>query len=313
MKHKTNSVETYRKETIWHNIRKFWPYYIMVIPGVIYFIIFKYIPLVGSVIAFQDYSIIKGIGASNWVGLENFKKLFSYSDFPRILSNTIILGLCKTVLIFPIPVILSLMLNEVKSLKLKKVIQTVIYIPYFLSWVIVGGIIFDLFGIGGLFNNIRQFFGLKPLLVMQKESWYRPIYVIAAIWKESGWETVVYLATISGLDPSIYEAAAIDGASRFGKIRYITFPLLIPTIVTVFLLNIGNFLELGFDQSFNLLTPMTYSVGDILDTYVYRAGILQAQYSFTTAVGLFQSVIGLVLVMTFNKLSGFVSENGGLW
>lgn len=211
MKHKTNSVETYRKETIWHNIRKFWPYYIMVIPGVIYFIIFKYIPLVGSVIAFQDYSIIKGIGASNWVGLENFKKLFSYSDFPRILSNTIILGLCKTVLIFPIPVILSLMLNEVKSLKLKKVIQTVIYIPYFLSWVIVGGIIFDLFGIGGLFNNIRQFFGLKPLLVMQKESWYRPIYVIAAIWKESGWGTVVYLATISGLDPSIYEAAAIDG------------------------------------------------------------------------------------------------------
>lgn len=134
-----------------------------------------------------------------------------------------------------------------------------------------------------------------------------------AIWKESGWGTVVYLATISGLDPSIYEAAAIDGASRFGKIRYITFPLLIPTIVTVFLLNIGNFLELGFDQSFNLLTPMTYSVGDILDTYVYRAGILQAQYSFTTAVGLFQSVIGLVLVMTFNKLSGFVSENGGLW
>lgn len=131
--------------------------------------------------------------------------------------------------------------------------------------------------------------------------------------RQSGWGTVVYLATISGLDPSIYEAAAIDGASRFGKIRYITFPLLIPTIVTVFLLNIGNFLELGFDQSFNLLTPMTYSVGDILDTYVYRAGILQAQYSFTTAVGLFQSVIGLVLVMTFNKLSGFVSENGGLW
>jgi putative aldouronate transport system permease protein len=148
---------------------------------------------------------------------------------------------------------------------------------------------------------------------MQKASWFRPVYVISSIWKDAGWGTVVYLAAISGIDPSLYESAAIDGASRFNRIRYITFPLLVPTVLTLFLLNIGSFLELGFDQVFNLITPMTYNVGDIFDTYVYRVGIQKAQYSFTTAVGMFQSVIGLFLVITFNKLANKFSENGGLW
>ncbi len=296
-----------------HNIKKYWPYYLMVLPGVIFFLVFKYIPMLGSVIAFQDYSVFKGIFDSTWVGLKHFKALLTYPDFRRIFSNTLILGLCKTVLIFPIPVILSLMLNEVRNLKLKKAIQTAVYIPYFLSWVIVGGLIFDIFGVGGLFNNIRNFFGLNTLLAMQKESWFRPIYVVSSIWKDAGWGTVVYLAAISGIDLSLYESAAIDGASRLKRMRYITFPLLVPTILTLFLLSIGSFLELGFEQVFNLLTPMTYSVGDVFDTYVYRVGIQQAQYSFTTAVGLFQSTIGLVLVVTFNKLANKFSDDGGLW
>lgn len=295
------------------NLRKYWPYYVMVIPGVVYFIVFKYIPMLGSVIAFQDYSVFKGITGSEWVGLKNFKALLSYPDFLRIFSNTLVLGLLKTVVLFPIPVILSLMINEVKNVHVKKAIQTAIYIPYFLSWVIVGGLIFDIFGVGGLFNNIREFLGMDMLLVMQKESWFRPIYVLASIWKESGWGTVVYLAAISGIDQSLYESAAIDGASRFQRMRYISLPLLIPTILTLFLLNIGSFLELGFEQVYNLLTPMTYSVGDIFDTYVYRVGIQQAQYSFTTAVGLFQSMIGLILVLIFNKLANKFTDDGGLW
>lgn len=295
------------------HMRKYWPYYVMVAPGFIYLLAFRYVPILGSVIAFQDYSVVKGIWGSQWTGFQNFIKLFHYSDFYQILGNTIILGLLKTVLVFPIPVLLSLMLNEIKNQKLKKGVQTIICIPYFLSWVIIGGLVFDLFGIGGLFNNIRNALGMESLLVMQKESWFRPIYVISSIWKEAGWGTVVYLAAISGIDPGLYESASIDGASRFQKMRYITLPLLIPTVLTLFLLNIGSFLELGFEQVYNLYTPMTYSVADIFDTYVYRTGIQQGQYSFATAVGLFQSVVGLILVVTFNKLSNKFSEEGGLW
>lgn len=302
-----------RKDGLVSNIKKYWPYYVMVLPGLTFFLVFKYIPMLGSMIAFQDYSVFKGILDSQWVGLKHFKALLTYPDFIRIFTNTLVLGLCKTVLIFPIPVILSLMLNEVKNQKVKKAIQTAVYVPYFLSWVIVGGLVFDIFGVGGLFNNIRNFLGLDTLLAMQKESWFRPIYVLSSIWKDAGWGTVVYLAAISGIDTSLYESAAMDGASRFARMRYITFPLLVPTVLTLFLLSIGSFLELGFEQVFNLLTPMTYSVGDIFDTYVYRVGIQKAQYSFTTAVGLFQSTIGLILVLTFNKLAKKFSDDGGLW
>lgn len=313
LKHKQRALKACAKEETWgHNIQKYWPYYLMVLPGLIFFVIFKFIPMFGSIIAFEDYNIVGGFLDSPWVGLKNFRTLFAYPDFRKILMNTIILGFCKTILIFPIPILLSLMLNEIRQQRLKNGIQTAIYIPYFISWVIVGGLVFDFFGIGGFFNNIRDMIGMKPVLAMQKESWFRPIFIISSIWKEAGWGTVVYLAAISGIDPSLYESASMDGASRFQKMRYVTFPLLVPTVVTLFLLNIGGFLELGFDQVYNLQTPMTYAVSDIFDTYVYRVGIQQAQYSFTTAVGLFQSVVGLGLVLIFNKLSQKTSE-GGLW
>ncbi len=299
-------------EKLKRDIKKYWPYYIMVVPGIVYLIVFKYIPMMGSIIAFQDYNVIGGIFNSEWVWLKHFRKLIEYPDFGRVFSNTVILGFYKTILIFPIPVILALMLNEVSNLRVKKSIQTAVYIPHFLSWVIVGGLVFNFFGIGGIYNNIRAVFDLEPILLMQKEAAFRPIYILSAIWKEAGWGTVVYMAAISGIDQSFYESASIDGASRFDKIRFITFPLLIPTILILFLLGIGSFMELGFDHVYNLLTPMTYSVGDVFDTYVYRVGIQQAQYSYTTAIGLFQSVIGLILVVTFNKISNKVSE-GGLW
>jgi putative aldouronate transport system permease protein len=295
------------------NIKKHYMYYLMVIPGCAFFLAFKYVPLLGSVIAFQDYSIYKGIFESPFVGLKHCAALFQHYDFKRVFANTIILGLCKTVLIFPIPVILSLMLNEVRNLRLKKAIQTAVYIPYFFSWVVVGGLVFDFLGLGGLFNHARALLGMSAILPMQTEAWFRPVYILSSIWKESGWGTVIYLAALSGIDISLYESAAMDGASMLDKIRFITFPLLIPTILTIFLLNIGGFLELGFDQVFNLLTPMTYSVGDIFDTYVYRMGIQGTQYSFTTAVGLFQSTVGFLLVVTFNYISKKLTDEGGLW
>ena len=200
------------------------------------------------------------------------------------------------------PVLLALMINEIRKSALKRNSNGTVY-PSFLSWVIVGGILFDFFSLSGLFNIVIGWFGLDPVLAMQESDYFRPIYAISSIWRDAGWGTVVYMAAISAIDPQLYESAMIDGASKLRQIRHITFPLLLPTVLVLFLLEIGNFLDLGFDQVFNMLTPMTYSVGDILDTYVFRTGIQQGQYSFATAVGLFQSVIGFILVFVFNKLS----------
>jgi putative aldouronate transport system permease protein len=285
----------------------------MAMPGVIYLIIFRFIPMLGSVIAFEDYQVYTGIFSSQWVGMKNFVNMFTYSDFSRILTNTLILGALRILFCFPVPVIMALMMNEIGAPRLKKTIQTAVYIPYFLSWIIVSELIFDLLGVSGLFNRARALFGLRPLLVMQQSKYFRTVYVFSTIWKEAGWGTVVYMAAIAGIDQSLYEAASIDGATRFQKMRFITFPMLLPTVITMLLLQIGSFMELGFEHVFSLLTPMTYSTGDIFDTYVYRVGILQAQYSITTAVGLFQSVIGLVMVVFFNQLSKKISDDGGLW
>ena len=295
------------------NFRKYWPYYVMALPGVVYLIIFKFVPMLGCVIAFEDYQVYKGIFGSDWVGLKNFRSMFAYSDFSRVLTNTLLMGLYRIVFTFPVPVILALMMNELGSPRLKTCIQTAVYIPYFLSWIIVAELIFDFLGVSGLFNRVRALLGMRSLLVMQQSKYFRTVYVISTIWKEAGWGTVVYMAAIAGIDQSLYEAASIDGATRWRKIRFITFPLIVPTALTLLLLQIGSFMELGFEHVYSLLTPMTYSTGDIFDTYVYRVGILQAQYSITTAVGLFQSVIGLVLVVFFNQLSRKVSEDGGLW
>lgn len=294
-------------------LRDYWPYYVMILPGLTFLILIKYVPMAGSVIAFQNFSLRKGIWGSPWVGLENFRKLMNYDDFHRVFRNTLILGALKTLIVFPVPILLALLMNELRQAAVKKCVQTVVTIPHFISWVIVGGLTFDVLGSGGIFNQVRALFGLEMLLPMQKSPWFRPVYVATSIWKESGWGTVVYLAAISGIDPGIYESASIDGASRFQKMTRITFPMILPTAVTLFLINIGSFLDLGFDQVFNLYTPMTYDVADIFDTYVYRSGIQQGKYSFSTAVGLFQSVIGLILVVIFNRLSRRVSEDGGLW
>ncbi|AEI42323.1 ABC transporter permease [Paenibacillus mucilaginosus] len=295
----------------WQNAKKHWMLYLMILPGIAYYIVFKYVPVAGSIIAFQKYQIMRGIWDSPWVGLDNFKFIFAYPDFYNVLRNTLLLAMYHLVFGFPAPILLALLFNEVRLALAKKLFQSLFYLPHFLSWVVVGGIVFELLSAQGIANMIRGWFGLSPILFMQEESMFRSIVVISGIWKEVGWGTIIYLAALAGINPHLYEAAVVDGANKWKQTIYITLPSLMPTILVLFLLRIGNFLELGFDQVFNLLTPMTYSVGDIIETYVYRAGVLQAQYSVTTAIGLFQSVIGFLLLWIFNRLAR--KSEQGLW
>lgn len=303
--------EVKKERSLLTNIKKHWMLYIMILPGVLFYIVLKYIPLLGTIIAFQDYQIFNGILNSPWVGFDNFIHLFSYQDFYQVLRNTFLIAFYLLIFGFPAPIILALLFNEIRIRFLKKSVQSLFYLPHFLSWVIVGGIVFELLSSQGVVNGIREWFGAETILFMQEESYFRTIVVISSVWKNVGWGTIVYLAAITSINPSLYEASVIDGANRWKQVRYITLPLMFPTILVLFLLNIGNFLELGFDQIYNLLTPMTYSVGDIIETYVYRAGVLQGQYSMTTAIGLFQSLVGFVLIWIFNRMARKTEQ--GLW
>ena len=299
-----------KRESIWGNMRRHKALYWMTLPGMLYFILFKYVPLLGSVIAFQDYQIFKGLLKSPWVGLENFIYIFQYPDFYRILGNTVKIGFAQILYGFPAPILLALLLNEVGNRKLKRCMQTVLYLPHFLSWAIIGSILFDLLSLNGVVNSVRTAFGMDPILYMQKADCFVPIVILSSICKEMGWSAIVYLAAIAGISPELYEAAVVEGASRLKQALYITFPLLLPTITVMFLLRVGNFLNLGFEQIYVLMTPMTQSVGDILDTYVYQYGVLEGKYSMTTAIGLFKSIFGLVLMVLCNSLSKYATGRG---
>ena len=294
------------------SLKKDWPLYIMVIPGVLFLIIFRFIPLGASVMAFQDYSLTRGVFGSEWAGLAHFKTVVSNPNILKILWNTAVIAFYNLIFLFPVAVIFALLVNELKNGLFKRGVQTVSYLPYLFSWVIISGLTIDLLATRGLINNIRALYDLKPLMFLQDERYFRGLIVLTGIWKDTGWNSIVILAAIAGISPDYYEAALIDGATKGKQVRYITLPLLYPTLIILFLLRIGNFLDLSFDHIFNFLTPMTYNVGDVIATYVYRVGILQGQFSLTTAVGLLQSVIGLILITLCNKLSNRVSGEG-LW
>ncbi|MDF2923598.1 MAG: binding-protein-dependent transport system inner rane component [Paenibacillaceae bacterium] len=306
-------IRTGAKRGMLYDLRKYWVLYMMALPGFIFYIIFKYIPLAGSIIAFQDYMIFKGLFQSQWVGLQHFETFFQYSNFLRVFKNTLIIGAYNLIFVFPVPIVLALLFNELRNKFYKRTLQTVYYIPHFFSWVIIGGIAFDVLSTSGIVNSIRGMFGAESILFLQQERFFRGILVLTSIWRDAGWGTIVLLAAIAGINPEVYESALVDGAGRIRQIFSITLPLIMPTVVVLFLLNIGHFLDLSFDQIYNLLTPMTYSVGDVIDTYVYRTGIVEAQYSSATAVGIFQSVIGFVMVLSFNRLAKRFQEGGGLF
>ncbi|APO48142.1 protein lplB [Paenibacillus xylanexedens] len=287
--------------------RYLWRYrilYLLSVPGILYFFLFKYVPLFGSVIAFQNYNIFKGITGSDWVGLEHFQKMFSHYDFLRILNNTLLLGLYDLVIAFPVPILLAILLNEVRMIVFKRLLQTIVYMPHFLSWVVISGIFMGIFSMdAGVVNKALGFLGMQPMYFLGEDSYIRSILIGSGIWRDSGYGTIIFLAAIAGINPDLYEAAEVDGAGRLKQIWSITLPSLLPTIMILLLLHIGKFLDLGFERVFVFLNPLNLESGEILDTYIYKAGLLSQQYSYTTAIGLFKSVVGLMLILLGNFFS----------
>ncbi|XOK63178.1 ABC transporter permease [Paenibacillus elgii] len=306
-----SEVKPSRARETWRLMKKYKAIYILSLPSILYFVVFKYVPLMGSVMAFQNYNIFKGITGSPWIGLENFQRMFAYDEFLRILKNTILIGFYDLIFAFPFPIVLALLLNEMRLLMYKRIIQTVVYMPHFLSWVIVGGIAIGILSpTTGVVNHVLGLFGIDPIYFLGEDSYIRGILVGSGIWKDSGWGTIVYLAALAGVNPEMYEAAVMDGASRWRQTISITIPTIMPTIVILFLLHIGNFLDFGFERVYVFLNSLNEGSGDIMDTYIYRVGLVGRQYSFTTAIGLFKSVVGLALIMLGNTLSRKATGQG---
>lgn len=287
--------------------------YLLVLPGIIYFIVFRYIPMYGLIIAFKDFNIFNGIGASEWIGFKQFERLFANQNFVQIILNTIIISFMKIIIGFPIPIILAILINELRSDKFKKITQTTLYLPHFISWVVLGGIIHTFFNVAdGIVNEIVKLFGKEPIPFLLSAKYFRGILVFSDIYKEAGWGTVVYMAAISGINPELYEASYIDGASRWQRILYITLPSIKSVIIIMLILRTGKVLDAGFFQVFVLYSPSVYSVGDIIDTYVYRKGIASSNYSLGAAAGLFKSIVALLLVITANTIARKFKETA-LW
>lgn len=290
-------------------VKNRWLYFLL-IPGIVFFFIFKYVPMWGLRIAFMEYNQYDP-SKSIWVGFDQFVKLFSKRSFVPVLRNTIIISLQKLIIGFPIPIILALMMNEMKNLKFKKISQTLLYLPHFISWVILAGIIMTLLDpANGLITQIINAVTGGRVMVLTNPKWFRPMLIVTDIYKGMGWGTILYFAAISGIDPQLYEAAAIDGAGRWKQALKITLPSITPTIVVVFILNCGNILNAGFDQIFMLYTSHVYEVADIIDTYVYRMGIIKNDYSFSTAAGMFKSVIAFLLILIVNKIAKKTGNEG---
>lgn len=277
--------------------------YLFLLPAVVLVVVFCYVPIGGLMIAFQDFNIFKGIGGSPFVGLENFRKAFSDPYFLRALKNTLIINSYKLLYWIPLPLILALMINEIGFMPLRKTVQTVLYMPHFLSWVIVGGIFTSLLTVnGGVVNKLLTSLGMKPIRFLTDGNWFREVLVWSSMWKEAGWGTIVYLAAITAVDPVLYEAALIDGASKWRRIWNITIPALASTIVIVLMLSLGNLLGNSFEQILVMYNSTVYDTADVIGTYTYRIGIGQMQYSYSSAIGMFNSVVGFTLVVTTNAL-----------
>ncbi|MDF2667798.1 MAG: protein lplB [Paenibacillus sp.] len=276
---------------------------LIALPGLLHFLIFKYIPLTGNIIAFQNYNLFDGIWGSEWAGLEHFHKMLQVEEFFEVLQNTVLLSFYSILFGFPAPLLLALLLNELRSMLWKRYMQTLLYLPHFLSWVIIGGIFINLLSQKGLlFSLISQLTGSK-LSILTEPSYFRSIIVSIGIWKEVGWGMIIYLAALAGINPSLYEAAMVDGAGRWRRMFQITLPLLMPAIVVLFLLRIGSVLDNNVEQVLIFLNPLVRDVGEVIDTYVYRAGLLEARFSYTTAIGIFKSLVGLIMVVSMNQLS----------
>ncbi len=296
----------------WRRICRFKWLYVMLLPGVIYYLIFKYGPMVGLLAAFKDYQPFLGFFQSPWVGLKHFARFFGGDSFLRILGNTLIISFLNLVFYFPAPIIMALLLNEVKNRFFKSGVQSLICVPHFLSWVIIAGISYELFTTeGGVINvALQDLFGIEPVNFLGSEFWFRPLIIFQHIWKESGWGTIIFLAALAGVDMEMYEAAKLDGATRWQQIIYITLPAIKTTVITMLILQLGKVMETGFDQIFLMQNSMNRNVSEVIDTYVYTMGMKNGQLSFATAVGMFKSVVGLILVLISNFVANKTGEEG---
>lgn len=302
------NVTTTRREHFLRGLRTWWPYYVMLAPGVVYFLVFHYFPIYKAKLAFEDFRII---GPNIWVGLKHYYVLFSSTAFKQVLTNTLIISAMKMVFVFPVPIFLALMINEVRGTGLRKFVQSAIYLPHFLSWVVIAGIfIAALSPSSGVINDIRGVVGLAPRPFMTESGSIRWVLVFSEIWRSAGWDSLLYFAAIMAIDPQLYDAAEMDGATRWQKIRYVTLPGIVPTIATLFILNVGMFLNAGFDQVFNLSNDAIRDKIDILDTYVFRIGLQSGQFSLATAAGLFKGVIGLFMIVAAHNLSKKITGKG---
>ena len=278
-------------------------YHLMMIPGMIFVLIFCYVPMFGIVMAFQDYVPAKGILGSEFVGLKHFKYMFSLPDIGQIVTNTMVIAIGEIILGTFMAIAFAILLNEIRIKFFKKTVQTIVYLPHFLSWVVLAAVVVNMVNLDGAVNQLIQAIGLEKINFLGDNAWFRPMIIVTDVWKEFGYNSIVYLAAITAIDPGLHEAAAMDGAGWWSRIWHITLPGMLPIILLMGAMNLTSILSAGFDQIYNLYSPMVYQSGDVLDTYVYRMGMISRQYSFSTAVGLLRSVVGMILMLTANGLA----------
>ncbi|MBN2980300.1 MULTISPECIES: ABC transporter permease [Cohnella] len=291
-------------------MKRLWPFYLLAAPGILYFVVFHYAPMWGLLLAFKDYSPFIGIWDSPWVGLQHFRDFFSTDDFFMLLRNTLLLSFYNLIVFFPVTIILAIMLSEIKFGPFKRVSQTVVYLPHFLSWVVIYGMTISFFGPSGVINNLLEdWFGTSAMFLVSNE-WFRPLVVFQAIWKDAGWGTIIFLAALAGINPELYEAAKVDGANRFQNIWHITLPSLKSTIVILLLLRLGSSLDSNFMQIFLMTNSLNLDVSNVFDLYVYHVGLEQFDYSFGITVGMFKSVVSLILVVAANYAARWLGEDG---
>ena len=287
-----------------------WELYLFLIPTVAYFLIFRYYPMYGVQIAFRNFKATKGILGSQWVGLKNFERFFSATDFVQLLTNTLSVSIGTLLFSFPVPILLALLLNQLPSRKYKKLVQTVVYAPHFISIVVLVGIISLFFSpSSGIVNFLIQRLGGTPIHFMAEPGWFRPLYIGSEIWQNAGWGSILYLAALASINPELHEAAVVDGANKFQRVWHIDLPGILPTVVVMFILSSGKVMSVGFEKAYLMQTSLNLSASEIIATYVYKRGLLQSQFSFSTAVSLFESVTNLILILTMNYLSRKVTDS----
>lgn len=315
-----NSLATYYKKATYNRktrkTRKLlqqWDLYLLLLPGLLYFVVYKYLPMWGVLLSFKEYTPFKGFWASDWVGMKHFVTLLNYPKFWQVFTNTLIISIYNLLFYFPAPIVVALMLNEVRLNSFKRIIQSVIYLPHFISMVVVVSLTYTIFATqDGLINQIARDMGFESINFLSNPKTFRGVLVIQNIWKELGWGTIIFLAALTSVDVQLYEAATVDGANRWRQLWHITLPAIKNTVLIMLILRLGHVLDVGFEQVFLMYNPLVYDVSDVFETYIYREAILGGKFSFGIAVGLFKSVIGLALVLGANKLANKYGDSG-IW